>query len=567
LTERVLGDRYRLGEQVGAGGMAKVYRALDARLDRPVAVKVLAPQFASDPSFVDRFRREAQTAAKLSHPNIVGVYDNGSDGETHYIVMEYVEGRTLVDFLAGGGHLSLTKSVEVTMAVCEALEYAHDHGVVHRDIKPGNIMVTREGQVKVMDFGIARLTTTAETIAQTAAVLGTAAYLSPEQAQGQRVDRRTDIYSLGCVLYELLTGAPPFSGETAMAVAMQHVQEVPAAPSLRNPEISPQMDAVVMKALAKNPANRYQTAAEFRDDLDRIRRGELVSATPLLPAAAPTEVIHHQAGPATAMLPPGEEEGRKWWVVPLIVLAILAILAGGAYFLASSLLGAQSAKVTVPDVTGLSLQDATAKLAGAGLRVSQSIQHDRRPGFDPGTVIAQNPKADERVPRDTAVVLTLQSSSQTQTIPSVAGASEQQATALLAGEPYRYTVTTRQRFDPSAAAGSAIGTDPAAGTPLKSGSPITLLISKGESPSATTTSPTASTVVVPDVVCRSINSAQTKISQAGLTPTVVGSQPNSSCPKANKVATQAPAGGTSVAQGTTVKLWTSEPGNTSPPPT
>ena len=561
------GGRYRLGEQIGAGGMARVYRADDTRLDRPVAIKVLSQQYAEDPSFVDRFRREAQTAAKLNHPNVVGVYDNGAEDGTNYIVMEFVEGRTLAEFLAGGGRLSPTRAVEVSEAVCRALSYAHDRGVVHRDIKPGNVMVTRDGQVKVMDFGIARLSTTAETIAQTAAVLGTAAYLSPEQAQGERVDGRSDIYSLGCVLYELLTGSPPFPGDSAMAVAMKHISEAPPVPSLRNPDITPQMDAVVMKAMAKNPENRYQTAEEFREDLERLRRGELVSATPLLAAAAPTAVIHQHPAPAgepTATLPPGEEGGTPWWVWVLVALAILAILLGGAYFLANSLLG-NTRQVTVPSVIGLSEQDAIARLEGAGLRVATPVLTGHRAGARRGEVIEQTPPAGEHADRGSEVTLTVEGRQQAPTVPSVAGESEADATAELEGDPYNYAVTTRRRSDPSVDEGFAIETDPPEGEQLAPGSAITLLVSRGAEPTPSTTTP--STVVVPNVVCRALPGAENQIEKEGLVASVVGSQPNDSCPNPNKVATQAPAGGTTVAPGTTVKLWTSESGPTSPPPT
>ncbi len=564
VTGQMLGGRYRLGEQIGAGGMARVYRAEDTRLDRTVAVKILSAQFADDPSFVDRFRREAQTAAKLNHPNVVGVYDNGAEDGTNYIVMEFVEGRTLAEFLSGGGRLSPTKSVEVAESVCTALEYAHQRGVVHRDIKPGNIMVTRDGLVKVMDFGIARLTTTAETVAQTAAVLGTAAYLSPEQAQGQSVDGRSDIYSLGCVLFELLSGRAPFSGDSAMAVAMKHIHDAPPVPSKLNPEITPQMDAVVMKALAKNRDNRYQTAEEFREDLERLRRGELVSATPIM--ATPTQVIHRSpphAGEATAVLPPGEEEGRKWWVAALIIAGILAILAGGAYVLANALLSDAGRRVEVPLVVGQTLEEAQDGLADRGLRVG-SVQTERQVGAEPGTVIGQDPGAGESVPRDTEVTLTVASKgSGPREIPTVEGTAADEAEAVLEGKPYNFVVTPRERSHESIDEGFAIGTDPPEGEQLPPGSPITLLVSSG--PRATETSPPPATAVVPDVVCRSVTSAQNQITNAGLTSSVVGSQPNPECPRANKVAAQAPGAFTEVEQGTTVKLWTSEPGPTGSP--
>ncbi|HEX6332055.1 MAG TPA: protein kinase, partial [Actinomycetota bacterium] len=253
--------------------MAKVYRGEDTVLGRTVAVKVLAPQFADDPNFVTRFRREAQAAARISNPNLVSVFDTGSDDGVHYIVMEFVEGKTLAEFLAGGGRIMPERAIDIGADVCRALQAAHAQGVIHRDIKPGNIMLNVRGDVKVTDFGIARMSTTAETVAQTAAVLGTAAYLSPEQAQGQPVDGRTDIYSLGCVLYEMVAGRPPFTGDSPVTVASKQVLEQPTPPSKLNPDVSPDLDAVILRAMAKNPDNRYQTPEELQTDLERVRRG------------------------------------------------------------------------------------------------------------------------------------------------------------------------------------------------------------------------------------------------------------------------------------------------------
>src|ERR671937_1284257 len=277
--ERVFGDRYEVDERIGAGGMAEVWRGHDRILNRTVAIKTLLPQYARDTSFVDRFRREAQAAARLNHPGIVSVYDSG-DGDNPYIVMQFIEGRTLADFLASGRHMAPMQAAQVAQGIAEALAAAHTHGVIHRDIKPANVMVTRDGKVMVMDFGIARMISGPETAPQTSAVMGTASYLSPEQAQGQSVDARTDIYSLGSVLYEMLTGRPPFTGDSPVAVASKHVLEQPIPPSRINPDVSPSLDAIVMRALSKNPDNRYQGAAEMKEDLERARQGLPVMATP-----------------------------------------------------------------------------------------------------------------------------------------------------------------------------------------------------------------------------------------------------------------------------------------------
>ncbi|MCW2517576.1 MAG: Serine/threonine protein kinase, partial [Mycobacterium sp.] len=277
-TPQHLSDRYELGEILGFGGMSEVHLARDVRLHRDVAVKVLRADLARDPSFYLRFRREAQNAAALNHPAIVAVYDTGeaetATGPLPYIVMEYVDGVTLRDIVHNDGPIEPRRAIEIIADACQALNFSHQHGIIHRDVKPANIMMSKAGAVKVMDFGIARaLHDGGVSVTQTAAVIGTAQYLSPEQARGETVDARSDVYSLGCVLYEVLTGEPPFVGDSPVAVAYQHVREDPLPPSERNPDLSPELDAVVLKALAKNPDNRYQTAADMRTDLIRVHSG------------------------------------------------------------------------------------------------------------------------------------------------------------------------------------------------------------------------------------------------------------------------------------------------------
>ena len=280
---RLLGGRYELDGVVGRGGMAEVYRARDIRLDRIVAVKTLREDLARDQTFQARFRREAQSAASLNHPSIVAVYDTGEDmiGPTPvpYIVMEYVDGRTLRDLLREDRRLLPERAMEILDGVLRALDYSHRNGIVHRDIKPGNVMLTRAGDVKVMDFGIARaVSDTQATMTQTAQVIGTAQYLSPEQARGERVDARSDLYSTGCLMYELLTGRPPFTGDSPVAIAYQHVRENPIPPSRLDPDIPPWADAIVLKAMAKSPNDRYQTAAEMNADIQRAASGMQVAA-------------------------------------------------------------------------------------------------------------------------------------------------------------------------------------------------------------------------------------------------------------------------------------------------
>jgi eukaryotic-like serine/threonine-protein kinase len=378
-TPHLLLDRYEVGRLLGAGGMAEVFEGRDRLLARRVAIKVLQAQFARDPSFLIRFKREAQAAASLSHPNIVGVYDTGSEDGTHFIVMEYVDGRTLKDVIRAEGPLYPERAAEICADVCSALAAAHARGLIHRDIKPGNVMLTPEGKVKVMDFGIARATTS-ETITQTAAVVGTAQYISPEQAQGQTVDYRSDLYSVGCCLYEMLTGTVPFTGATPVAIAYRHVREDPTPPRMLNPDVPRPLEAICLKAMAKLPDNRYQTAAELHDDLERFRNGQPVLATPLMDPAATTQAINRgdaaadgtavlggmtAAGGATGYAEPYEEERRTsvgWIVVSLLALVLVGLV---AFFITRAVTGTGTdtsttvAPTTVPTTTPTTQQQTT----------------------------------------------------------------------------------------------------------------------------------------------------------------------------------------------------------------
>ncbi len=436
-----LGERYQVEARIGAGGMAEVFRGFDPVLSRTVAIKVLLPQFARDTSFVHRFRREAQAAARLNQPNIVGVYDSGSDDDTQYIVMEFIEGRTLAEFMSAGRRPTPVQAAEIAQKIAAAIAAAHAQGVIHRDIKPGNVMVTRDGTVKVMDFGIARMLGP-ETAPQTSAVLGTASYLSPEQAQGTPVDARTDIYSLGAVLYELLTGRPPFTGDSSVAVAYKQVNETPELPSSLNPDVSPSMDAVVMKALSKNPSNRYQSAEEFSADLARVIAGQQVEATPLMPALAggATQVISRP--PAhTAVLPPTEEpegSGRKVWLGVLIGLLLFALLAAGGYLIVSSLTGDDTPEgpqtATIGDYEDERYADARDSIDQLGLGVRRENQETDDP-TEVGLVLRQDPDpGTELRTEDGVVTLTVGVPPDTVAVPPLAGLTVSEAEDRARGE-------------------------------------------------------------------------------------------------------------------------------------
>jgi serine/threonine protein kinase len=385
-TPQQLSDRYELGEILGFGGMSEVHMARDLRLHRDVAIKVLRADLARDPSFYLRFRREAQNAAALNHPAIVAVYDTGEaempTGPLPYIVMEYVDGVTLRDIVHTDGPMEPKRAIEVIADACQALNFSHQHGIIHRDVKPANIMISKNGAVKVMDFGIARALADSSSVTQTAAVIGTAQYLSPEQARGEKVDARSDVYSLGCVLYEMLTGEPPFVGDSPVAVAYQHVREDPIPPSQRHTGISPELDAVVLKALAKNPDNRYQTAAEMRADLVRVHSGEAPEAPKVLTDAERTSLLsstpsRYRAEPVGSAPGPGYDDKDRGgsvgrWLIAVAVLAVLTVVVT----VAINMFGGNAHSVQVPDVRGQLQNDAVAALQNAGFKTTTQQKSD-----------------------------------------------------------------------------------------------------------------------------------------------------------------------------------------------
>lgn len=512
-TPQVLGERYEIGGVLGRGGMAEVHHGRDLRLGREVAVKVLRHDLARDPSFQVRFRREAQASASLNHPAIVAVYDTGEDrtpsGATPYIVMEYVEGETLRDVLRREGRLPTERAMSLAADICGALDFSHRNGIVHRDVKPGNVMITPQGSVKVMDFGIARaVSDSAATMTSTAAVIGTAQYLSPEQARGEGVDARSDVYSLGCLLYELVTGAPPFTGDSPVSVAYQHVREDPRLPSSINPDVPPELDAILLKAMSKNPANRYQSAAEMRNDLLRALAGQRVEATPVMGDAEKTAIIGAPVGGYASGY--GDEDWddagdrrRKRRIIAIVaVLGVLLI--GGAIAAAVALTRGEETpavqQVRVPALLNLDQAAAEQALTGAGLAVGEVTQEAS--GTVPeGQVLGSTPPSGSRVDEGSEVDLVVSAGPDTVQVPNVVGLTEDQARANL--EQAGFTnVSSRQVDSVEFDEGRVAAVSPAESSQANPETAITLSVSTG-------------TVEMPDVVGQPEAQARAALQDAG----------------------------------------------------
>ncbi|MER8083772.1 Stk1 family PASTA domain-containing Ser/Thr kinase [Streptomyces sp. NPDC058316] len=505
---RRLGGRYELGSVLGRGGMAEVYLAHDTRLGRTVAVKTLRADLARDPSFQARFRREAQSAASLNHPAIVAVYDTGEDYvdgvSIPYIVMEYVDGSTLRELLHSGRKLLPERTLEMTVGILQALEYSHRAGIVHRDIKPANVMLTRTGQVKVMDFGIARaMGDSGMTMTQTAAVIGTAQYLSPEQAKGEQVDARSDLYSTGCLLYELLAVRPPFVGDSPVAVAYQHVREEPQPPSNFDPEITPEMDAIVLKALTKDPDYRYQSADEMRADIEAYLDGRPVAATAAMGAPGyggyegygndqPTTALRaaDQNGAPTSMLPPvNPDDGGYGYddrpdrrrqkknntsTILLIVAGVLvligAILIGRAVFSGKG----DSGKVDVPNVVGSTLKEAQklADTAGVVLKVGSREPCEDQPK---GRICSQSPTPDNKMAEKDTVTVVVSTGAPKVEVPDVVEKTEDTARKDLEAKGFTVNVTA---VESDKTAGTVVKQDPDGGTKAEKNSEVTITVAK-----------------------------------------------------------------------------------------
>ena len=544
----VFSNRYEIQRGIARGGMAEVYLARDQLLDRPVAVKVLFAEYARDPNFVERFRREAQSAANLNHPNIVAIYDWGQERGTYFIVMEYVRGRSLRDVVQANGPFSPRRTAEIGAEIAGALEFAHRNGVVHRDVKPGNVLITADGDVKVTDFGIARAGAS-EALTQTGAVMGTAMYFSPEQAQGHAVDGRSDVYSLGVVLYEMVTGQPPFQGESPVAVAYKHVREEPSPPSTRAPDLPPDLERIVLTAMAKNPDSRYQTADDLRTDLLRFVRGQPPIGGPvtgLVAEGAPTAAVAAtQAAPAAAVPDEDEErERRRKRIGAIVAAAIGVVLLGVLIFLLLTGGGGGGGGAPtreVPNVINRPFAEAERALKLSGFKIARTdvVGKDA-----PDLVLSQTPGAGEKLKQNGTVHLRV--SKATFTMPNVTGKPRADAVNDLinAGLQDPTNAVVSQEVDSDQPAGTVVASNPPAGTEFpKAGQKVTLQIAREPQ------------VMVPNVVGQESQVAQQLLQGAGFQVSVQ-SEPSDTVPSGRVTRTD-PAANTQVKRGSSVNMFVS----------
>ena len=556
-TPRLMGTRYELGELLGYGGMAEVHRGRDVRLGRDVAIKVLRADLARDQTFLNRFRREAQAAAGLNHPAIVAVYDTGEDvgpdGTVPYIVMEYVEGRTLRDVLRTEGRLPARRAMEIVAEVCGALDFSHRNGIVHRDIKPGNVMITTTGAVKVMDFGIARaLSDNAATVTQTAAVIGTAQYLSPEQARGESVDARSDVYSTGCLLYELVTGHPPFTGDSPVAVAYQHVRENAAVPSSVSADVPRALDSIVMKALAKNPMNRYQSAADMRADLQRALADRPVEAESVLTDAERTQFIARPVAGAAAVPPvalhhedelteepPSNRRGAWVWIA--VVLALILVVGAAVFAIVATNRNSTPKTFAIPSIVNQTPAVATSLLRSQGftnIADGGPASACSTPVTTEGNICTQDPAAQSLHTKDTKITYTTYKKPTVQ-IESYIGLQFSDASNRIAAKGLK---PAQQQVPSSQAAGTVVDQSPAAYQSVAPGSTVTLKVSTGR-------------VALVSVVGKPVADAVALLNQQGWTTvdtSAVTQGPDKA--KDGTVVSQSPVPGNAYAQTTKITL-------------
>ena len=531
----VVDERYRLDRKIGSGGMADVWLAEDTELDRQVAIKILHDRFAQDKEFVQRFQREAQSAAGLQHPNVVGIFDRGAFRDTYFIAMEYVDGPSLKDLVKGG--MGIKDAIDFTRQILNAARFAHRKGIVHRDLKPQNVLIDDEGRARVADFGIARAGENSD-ITATGSVMGTAQYISPEQAQGKETTPRSDIYSIGVILYEALTGRVPFEGDSAVAVALKQVSEAPRRPSAINPDVPPALDAVVMRALAKDPDARFKDADAFLRALDAAERA------PEAPRPEDTAAYAAISPAGEADIPRDEQydeyeerEQRhrrwRWFIVALLVAGVAALV---AYALT------RPSHVAVPDVIGKDVTEAEKILDDQGLKSSIHTV----PSFAPrNQVVEQDPIPTDRgggkLEEGSTVTLSVSQGPAVIAVPDVTDLTRAEATKRL--EKAGFKVVVEERFSNTVSRGRATGTEPAAGTQLSTAQPVTLLISRG-----------TNKVQVPDLVGLDDEAALAALQDAGLSGVEV--QRDSTEPQ-GEVVGQSPSAGNLIPRGSQVTIFAS----------
>jgi beta-lactam-binding protein with PASTA domain len=527
----VIDGRYEVLSRIGTGGMADVYLARDQLLGRQVAVKLLHHRFAEDQEFVERFRREASSAASLSHPNVVAIFDRGEWDGTYYIAMEYLPGRSLKTVVREQSPLDPIGAIDIVAQILHAARFAHGRGVIHRDLKPHNVILDEEGRAKVTDFGIARAGASDMTL--TGSIMGTAQYLSPEQAQGEAVSAASDLYAVGIVLYELLTGAVPFDGETAVTIALKQVSATPPPPSALNAAVPPELDAVVLRALAKNPAERFADADEFLAALEYVRQllsGDAVAGNGPVPATALLMPLARE--PVDEQRAEGARRRWWWWAAGAVLLAVAVVVA------LLLLLAPAKHEVTVPNVTGQTEAVASARLSRAGLTAVPSSTTSS--AFAAGIVFGETPPHGSVVRKGSRVTLLVSSGPGSAAVPQVKGLTSAQAVAKLTKAGFK--PSTQSQSSTTVPAGKVISTEPAAHTEAQAGSPIAVLVSSGPAQ-----------VRVPDVTGQSEAEAKASLRAVGLEPGAVTRQESAGA-EAGVVLSQSPAAGSSVATGQSVSL-------------